>query len=110
MVSTHAISVVSELTAKAVCIPSLRCWKLVHRRGCGRVRQNSLRAFYCRRRRVSKITTVHRQSDVHWTSVGVLYLWSAERIRKGEHNGFEGALGGVSFSIDHSARGLTFFI
>lgn len=26
-------------------------------------------------------------------SVGMLYLWSADAIRKGTHNGLEGALG-----------------
>ncbi|KAF8587836.1 hypothetical protein K439DRAFT_1407012 [Ramaria rubella] len=31
-------------------------------------------------------------SIVAGVSVGVLYLWSADRIRKGTHNGIEGAI------------------
>lgn len=38
-------------------------------------------------------------------SVGLLYLWSAESIRKGTHNGLEGALGEqrCSLSAMHGA-------
>jgi len=35
--------------------------------------------------------SIHRITNT--SSVGILYLWSADAIRKGTHNGLEGALG-----------------
>lgn len=73
------------------CIP--HGWPLC-RRWCHRIRQDKINPLLGGWRRVCLSNPTSRHfSPVSRNSVGGLYLWSAESIRKGTANGLESALG-----------------